>query len=109
MAITVRRHGDTTIIDLDGRLALGGPVDEFRARWSEELAAGNKNLILNLSTVTMVDSSGIGTMIRCHSAVTAAGGKLKVIGANGTVRKAFAVTRLDKVFEFHDSEASALA
>ena len=109
MAITVRKQGDATIIDLDGRLALGGPVDEFRTRWSEELAAGNKNLILNLSTVTMVDSSGIGTMIRCHSAVSAAGGKLKVIGANGTVRKAFAVTRLDKIFEFHDSEASALA
>jgi hypothetical protein len=35
--------------------------------------------------------------------------KLKVIGANGTVRKAFAVTRLDKIFEFYDSEASALA
>ena len=109
MALTVRKHGDVTIIDLEGRLALGGPVDEFRAKWSEVLAAGDKILILNLSTVTMVDSSGIGTMIRCHSAVNAAGGKLKVIGANGTVRKAFAVTRLDTVFEFHDTEASALA
>jgi|SRR5712671_5333680 len=109
MSISVRKQGDTIIIDLDGRLALGGPVDEFRATWSRELAAGNKNLILNLSSVTMVDSSGIGTMIRCHSAVSAAGGKLKVIGANGTVRKAFAITRLDKIFEFHDSEASALA
>src|SRR5579864_6534291 len=68
MSITVRKQGDATIIDLDGRLALGGPVDEFRATWSGELAAGNKNLILNLSAVTMVDSSGIGTMIRCHSA-----------------------------------------
>src|SRR3954462_7089569 len=62
MSITVRKQGDATIIDLDGRLALGGPVDEFRATWSGELASGSKNLILNLSSVTMVDSSGIGTM-----------------------------------------------
>ena len=109
MAITVRKQGDATIIDLDGRLALGGPVDEFRTRWSEELAAGNKNLILNLSTVTMVDSSGIGTMIRCHSAVTAAGGKVRLVGVGEMVRQSLKVTRLERVFEFYGDEASALA
>lgn len=96
------------IVELDGRLALGGPVDELRARWTEALAGGAKEIILNLGRVTMVDSSGIGTMIRCHSAVTAAGGKLKIVGANSTVRQAFRITRLDKVFEFHETEESAL-
>ena len=109
MAAVIRKNGDTVIVDVDGRLALGGPVDEFRAKWTEALSGGAKELVVNLSKVTMVDSSGIGTMIRAHSAIKATGGKLKVVGANTTVRQAFHVTRLDKVFEFHDSEESALA
>ena len=108
MPVSVRKQGESVIVELDGRLALGGPVDELRARWTEALAGGAKEIILNLGRVTMVDSSGIGTMIRCHSAVSAAGGKLKIVGANSTVRQAFRITRLDKVFEFHETEESAL-
>jgi anti-sigma B factor antagonist len=108
MAAVIRKHGDIVIVDVDGRLALGGPVDEFRAKWTEALGAGAKELVINLTKVTMVDSSGIGTMIRAHSAIKANGGTLKVVGANTTVRQAFHVTRLDKVFEFHENEESAL-
>ena len=108
MAAVIRKRGEAVIVDVDGRLALGGPVDEFRAKWTEALGSGTKELVINLTKVTMVDSSGIGTMIRAHSAIKATGGKLKVVGANTTVRQAFHVTRLDKVFEFHENEESAL-
>jgi anti-sigma B factor antagonist len=108
MPVILRKIGDAVIVDLEGRLTLGGPVDEFRARWMEAFATGAKTIIVNLARVTMIDSSGIGTMIRCHSAVSAVGGKLKIVGANHTVREAFRVTRLDKVFEFHDNETGAL-
>jgi anti-anti-sigma factor len=109
MAIVVRNHGTTAILEMEGRLSLGGPVDEFRATWTAAMGSGAKDIIMNLSKVTMMDSSGIGTMIRCYSAITAQGGHLKVVGANATVRQAFKVTRLDSVFEFHDTEESALA
>jgi anti-anti-sigma factor len=109
MAIAVTNHGPTAVLALEGRLSLGAPVDEFRSTWTTAMAGGAKNIILNLSKVTMMDSSGIGTMIRCYSAISAQGGKLKVVGANSTVRQAFKVTRLDSVFEFHDTEESALA
>ena len=105
----MRRDGDAAVIELEGRLSLGDAVDDFRTVWSNALAAGVKNIVVNLSEVTMMDSSGIGTMIRCHSAVTQRGGKLRLVGANATVRQAFKITRLDHVFEFHDSEQAALA
>jgi len=109
MAIAVRNQGTTAILALQGRLSLGAPVDEFRASWTAAMDAGAKDIILNLSKVTMMDSSGIGTMIRCYSAISANGGKMKVVGANSTVRQAFKITRLDSVFEFHDTEETALA
>lgn len=109
MSAHMRRNGDTAIVDLEGRLSLGEPVEEFRALWTDALADGVRNLVVNLSDVTMMDSSGIGTMIRCHSAVMQKGGKLRLVNPNSTVRQAFKITRLDNIFEFHESEESALA
>jgi anti-sigma B factor antagonist len=106
----MRKEGNTFIVALDGRLAVGGPVDELRAKWMDAIADGStRNIILNLEKVTMVDSSGIGTIIRCHSALAKNGGTMKIVGASHSIREAFKITRLDKVFEFHDSEESALA
>jgi anti-anti-sigma factor len=109
MPLQVRKHGETFIFVMDGRLAIGGPVDEFRAKWMDALADGSiRNVVVNLQQVTMVDSSGIGTIIRCQSAVAKHGGKMKIVGASHSVREAFKITRLDTVFEFHDTEESAL-
>jgi stage II sporulation protein AA (anti-sigma F factor antagonist) len=108
MSVATRRSGDTAILEPDGRLA-GGAVDEFRSKWTEAVGDANVHMIVvNLGHVTMVDSTGIGTMIRCHSAITRNGGRMKIVGANPTVREAFKITRLDSVFEFHDTEQSAL-
>lgn len=109
MPAQVRKNGDTAIIDLEGRLSIGDAVEAFRKLWTDALAQGAKDLVVNLSDVTMLDSSGIGTMIRCHSAVVSQGGKLRLVNPNSTVRQAFKITRLDSVFEFHESEQSALA
>ncbi|HUS18778.1 MAG TPA: STAS domain-containing protein [Terriglobales bacterium] len=108
MPAFLRKEGDVVIVDLQGRMAMG-EVEDFREKWSEAMATGSKELIINLTKVTMMDSSGIGTMIRCHSAMSATGGRIRVVGANTTVRQAFKVTRLDKVFFFYDDEAAALA
>jgi anti-anti-sigma factor len=110
MPLLARKQGDTFIVALDGRLAVGGPVDEFRAKWMDVVVdASIRNVVLNLEKVTMVDSSGIGTIIRCHSALAKNGGTMKIVGASHSIREAFKITRLDRVFEFHDTEESALA
>ena len=105
----MRKHGSAVIFDLEGRLVLGSAVDAFRAQWSEALATGSRDLVVNLTNVPAIDSSGIGSLIRCHSAVVAAGGRMRVVAADGVVRKALQVTHVDQLLEFHESEASALA
>jgi anti-sigma B factor antagonist len=109
MHVTLRKQGPVAIVEIEGKLALGESLDEFRAKWMDAVATGSPNLVIVLSRVPMVDSSGIGSLIRCHSAVTAAGGKMKLVGVGDVVRQSFRVTRLEKVFDFHESESSALA
>lgn len=108
MGVVSRKEGNIAIITVDGKLSLGPAVDEFRAKWTEALS-GTKDIVLNLAGVPMVDSSGIGSLIRCHSAVTAAGGRVKVVVDTDTVKSALKVTRLDRVIELHETEASAMA
>ena len=105
----MRKQGSAVILDLEGTLVLGPRVDAFRSQWSDALATGSRNVVVNLANVPAIDSSGIGSLIRCHSAVLAAGGKMRVIGAGEVVRKALQVTHVDQLLEFHESEASALA
>src|SRR5215472_6798614 len=109
MPVSLRKQGTTAILDIEGKLSLGASVDEFRAKWTDAVATGSRDLVVNMARVPMIDSSGIGSLIRCHSAVAANGGKMKLVGVGDVVRQAFKVTRLDRVFEFHESEAAALA
>jgi len=109
MPVSLRKLGSVAILELNGILSLGDSLEEFRAKWSDAVATGARDLVINLTRVPMVDSSGIGSLIRCHSAVTAAGGKVRLVGVGEMVRQSLKVTRLERVFEFYGDEASALA
>jgi len=109
MSMTTSKQGNAVIFDLEGKLGLGPPVDEFRSAWTEALAAGSQNVVVNLAKVPIIDSSGIGCLVRCHCAVAAKGGKLRIVAAGGVVRQALKLTNMDQFMEFHENEASALA
>ncbi len=109
MSMATRKQGNAVIFDLEGKLGLGPAVDDFRTGWSDALAAGSRNVVVNLAKVPLIDSSGIGSLVRCHAAVLAHGGKLRIAGASGVVRQALKLTNVDQLLEFHESEASALA
>jgi anti-sigma B factor antagonist len=109
MSATTRTQGSAVILDLEGKLGLGPAVDEFRTAWSDALAAGSRKVVVNLANVPVIDSSGIGVLVRCHAAIAAKGGKMTIAGACGVVREALKLTHVDQLLEFHENEASALA
>lgn len=94
---------------VEGPLTLGRPVEEFRGRWSDALATGTQHVVVELSAVPAIDSSGIGALVRCHAAVKANGGKMVIAGAGELVKGALHLTQLDTVLSLHDDEASAMA
>src|ERR1043166_4648130 len=109
MAIKSSRDGSALIMQLQGKFGIGPNLDEFRTGWQDALEDGAIDIVLDLGGVSMVDSSAIGSMIRCNSALTARGGRIRIVAANDTVRQAFRVTRLDSIFQFFDDQKSALA
>jgi len=61
-----------------------------------------KTLVLDLTNVTYVDSSGLGALVGAYVSTRSAGCKLKLINLNQRLKELFSITRLGPLFEGHD-------
>jgi len=95
-------------------LALAGELDMNRVpAVREQLAAllGEKapHIVLDLTGLTYIDSSGLALFIESLQRLHTYGGKLALCGLSKTVGHIFEVARLDQVFTIHPDQQSALA
>jgi anti-sigma B factor antagonist len=106
--LTSRQVGDVTVVDAAGRITLGEGARVFRDTIRDLTAKGNKKLLINLSEVSYIDSSGIGEMVSAFTSVTNAGGQLKLLGLSKRVKDLLQITKLYTVFEAFDDETEAV-
>ncbi len=108
MNIETRESSGVTVLSPEGRMALGGGDLALRKAINGALEGGSSTILLNLSGLTYVDSSGLGEIADSYKNVTAAGGILALCEAQSTLRTLLKVTGLDKVIKIFDSEPAAL-
>jgi anti-sigma B factor antagonist len=106
--LTSRQVGDVTVVDAAGRITLGEGASVFRDTVRELAAKGDKKLLINLSEVSYIDSSGIGEMVSAFTSVTNGGGKLQLLGLSKRVKDLLQITKLYTVFEAFDDETEAV-
>ena len=109
MEINPRTDGSVTILDLKGNLTIGSGEEELGEMISQLLGEGRKHLLLNLAEVPVIDSSGIGGLIKSFTRVKNGGGKLKLLNPSRTMRQLLSITGLLSVLEIFDDEATALS
>jgi anti-sigma B factor antagonist len=107
MALTVREDGAITVISVEGDLVIGAPETEFKKTVSHLLERGRTNLLIDLSAVRFLDSSGLGSLVRALTTSQNEGGSAKLVGVGPQVRKLLEMTKLDSVFEMYDNLESA--
>ena len=103
-----RRFGRVTILDLEGDITSGEGTATLRRETRRLTGEGRPNILLDLSGVRYVDSSGLGEMVAAQAAARRAGGRVALLGLSPNVREVFAVTRLASVFDIYEEEAGAL-
>jgi anti-anti-sigma factor len=103
------RDGGIAVVTAAGRLMQGPEGERVEAVVRELLSRGVRRIILDFSGLTHIDSTGIGRTIAGLNLVMQQGAKMVVAGAKGSVREAFRVTQLDRVFRFYDDLESAEA
>jgi anti-sigma B factor antagonist len=106
--LSSRQVGDVTVVDAAGRITLGEGSSALRDTLRDMVGKGQKKILLNLSEVSYIDSSGIGELVSGFTTVTNQGGSLKLLGLTKRVKDLLQITKLYTVFDVHDDEASAV-
>jgi anti-sigma B factor antagonist len=106
--VTSRQVVDVSVVDVVGRITLGEGASALREMIRGLVAKGNKKILLNLSDVSYIDSSGIGELVSGFTTVTNGGGQLKLLNLNKRVKDLLQITKLYTVFDVHEDEAGAI-
>ncbi|GAA2018922.1 anti-sigma factor antagonist BldG [Terrabacter terrae] len=108
LSITRADHGEQTVVHLGGEIDVyTAPV--VREKLDEQIQAGRTNLVVDLTDVTFLDSTGLGVLVGRLKLTRTRGGSMRLVGRDDRVLKVFAITGLDKVFEIHPDLEAALA
>ena len=108
MKITERQVADVTVLDLEGKILLGEGDVQLKQCVSELITRGVRRVLLNCREVPYMDSSGLGEVVRCYTAIKRAGGELKLLNLTKRLIDLFTITKLITVFETFDSEDQAI-
>ena len=109
MEISARRHDKTTIFDLSGDIDFtNSPV--VRDSVLREIREGRTpRVVLNLSQVRYMDSSGVASLVEGLKASRDLGSRFILVGLSPSTREVLQLSRLIKVFEVSDNEDQAMA
>lgn len=105
MEIEVRTQDQVKIVRLSGKLNLGSSLDRTNETIKDLLNAGESRFVLDLQEVTMIDSSGIGLLVRYLSLAKQRGGSLKLLNPSKFALQTLKLVRVLNLFEvFEDSQ-----
>ena len=107
MDVTVTTVGDIAIITLDGHLdALSAPQAKEAFR---EYGTGEYNAVVDLGSVSFIDSSGLASLISGLKTFRAQGKQFRLAAVQPNVRQVLTLTMLDRAFDITPDAASAVA
>ncbi len=106
--INERRAGDVTVLDLKGRLRVGGNTVALHRSIRSLVHEGKTLILLNLAGVTYIDSCGLGELVASQVSVEKQGGEIKLVGLTEALHELLTATRLLTVFDTYENEADAI-
>jgi anti-sigma B factor antagonist len=109
MKATSRTVDGVEIISLQGKITIGSGDSQLREVITNAVNNGKNKILLDMSQVTTIDSSGIGELVGSYTTVTNRGGKLKLLHLPAKLNELLHVTQLITVFEVHESEQEAIS
>ncbi|HLL64704.1 MAG TPA: STAS domain-containing protein [Micromonosporaceae bacterium] len=106
LSMSTRVLGDHTVLEV------GGEVDVYtaprlRERLVELVEQGARHVVVDLSRVEFLDSTGLGVLVGALKRLRAAGGTLGLVCAHERLLKIFRITALDRVFALYDTVDAA--
>src|SRR5689334_17007036 len=106
--IQQREREGVAILDLDGRITMGPESTNLREKIGSLVAAGQKNVVLNLKRVDYIDSTGLGALVMAATSLRKNGGSVKLVNLGRRAAELLVMTKLATVFEIFTDEQDAV-
>ena len=108
MNLRTEQTGDVVVVRV-GETRLMYPIlSDFSSAFTTLVAAGTRNILIDLTPVTYVDSATIGCLMDLYRQVSSAGGHLKLSGVQKRVETMLTMTGAQNFIEIHADEPSAV-
>ncbi len=108
MKIKQRMSGEIAVLDLSGKIMGGDDFDLFNNTIKSMVAEGQVDIVLNLSKVKWINSTGLGLMVSAYTSLVKQGGRMKIASVSDRIDNILHVTQLELIFETFDKEEDAL-
>lgn len=106
-ATTRQTASGITVVEIEGRLALGNRLMEIEWQLKQLIDGGARKLVFDLSKLEYIDSAGVGMLMLCSGLLEQSKGKLVLAGVNGVPKRVFDVVHLDRAISCVDDVVAA--
>ncbi len=109
MEISIREDGRVSVVALSGDLTIGESEAGFKRTVTRLLEEGKVNLLIDCGSLGLVDSTGLGALVRTLTTSQKEGGQTKLLAPGPNLKKLLEMRQLDSVFEIHQNLEEAVS
>jgi anti-sigma B factor antagonist len=107
LKIESRQVDGVSVVSCTGRIVFGDEANTLRENLKRILSS-SRQIVLNLTGVSYIDSGGLGTLVGVYSSARSVGADIKLTGLGQRIRDVLQITKLVTVFEVYDNEQQAI-
>jgi len=108
MAVKTESKGGLMICRVEGEIDIN-TAPEIKKAFEKIIVKKDPKVVINLSKVTYVDSSGLATLVEILKNMRSYGGKLKLTNLSPKIKSLFEITKLEKLFDIIAEEEEAIS
>lgn len=108
LRLSTRSEGGRTVIEVGGEIDVY-TAPRLREQLTELVDSGRYEIVVDMSDVEFLDSTGLGVLVGGLKRVRTHEGSMHLVCTHERILKIFRITGLTRVFPIHDSVAAAVA
>ncbi len=108
LSLNTRKVDGVVIVDMSGKLTIGGPVLSLRQAVKRFVYDGGRKFVLNLGDVSYIDSSGLGELVTTYTSIKNREGDVNLLNLTKKSKDLLQMTKLLTVFDTYEDEAAAV-
>lgn len=108
MKINEKAHGEIMVLNLSGKIMGGDDHDLFHTEVKTLISEGYVDVVLNLSKVNWINSTGLGVLVSGFHTLKKNGGIMKICDVSDRIDNILNVTQLKLVFETYETVEQAI-